>query len=77
MNLSLMLGTIFASPVIVWHLWGFLSPALYTHEKKVVIPVLVMAVVLFLAGCALSWFVILPAHAQGLRRYPVGVAADR
>ena len=60
MNLSLILGTIFASPVIVWHLWGFLSPALYTHEKKVVIPVLLMAVVLFLAGCALSWFVILP-----------------
>lgn len=60
MNLSLILGTILASPVIVWHLWGFLSPALYKHEKKVVIPVLMMAVVLFLAGCALSWFVILP-----------------
>jgi len=60
MNLSLILGTILASPVIVWHLWGFLSPALYSHEKKVVIPVLLLAVVLFLAGCALSWFVILP-----------------
>ncbi|HEX6943361.1 MAG TPA: twin-arginine translocase subunit TatC, partial [Gemmatimonadaceae bacterium] len=42
------------------HLWGFLSPALYKHEKKVVIPILVMAAILFLAGCALSWFVILP-----------------
>lgn len=60
MNLSLILGTIFASPVIVWHLWGFLSPALYKHEKKVVIPTLIMAVLLFLAGCALSWFGILP-----------------
>lgn len=60
MNLSLIIGTILASPVIVWHLWGFLSPALYSHEKKVVIPVLMMAVLLFLAGCALSWFVILP-----------------
>jgi sec-independent protein translocase protein TatC len=60
MNLSFVLGTLFASPVIVWHLWGFLSPALYTHEKKVVIPVLLLAVVLFLAGAALSWFVILP-----------------
>ena len=60
MNLSLLLGTILASPVIVWHLWGFLSPALYKHEKKVVIPILVMAALLFLAGCALSWFVILP-----------------
>ena len=60
MNLSLILGTILASPVILWHLWGFLSPALYRHEKKVVIPVLIFAAVLFLAGVALSWFVILP-----------------
>ena len=60
MNLALILGTILASPVILWHLWGFLSPALYKHEKKVVIPILVMAALLFLAGCALSWFVILP-----------------
>ena len=60
MNLSLVFGTILASPVIVWHLWGFLSPALYKHEKKVVIPILVMAAILFLAGCALSWFAILP-----------------
>jgi sec-independent protein translocase protein TatC len=59
-NLSLLLGTIVASPVIVWHLWGFLSPALYSHEKKVVIPILVMAAILFLAGFALSWFQILP-----------------
>jgi sec-independent protein translocase protein TatC len=60
LNLSLLLGTILASPVIVWQIWGFLSPALYKHEKKVVIPILVMAALLFLAGCALSWFVILP-----------------
>src|SRR5688572_10522514 len=60
MNLSLLLGTIVASPVIVWHLRGFHSPTLYKHEKKVVIPTLMMAAILFLAGCALSWFVILP-----------------
>jgi sec-independent protein translocase protein TatC len=60
LNLALLLGTILASPVIVWHLWGFLSPALYKHEKKVVIPILVLGAILFLAGCALSWFVILP-----------------
>jgi sec-independent protein translocase protein TatC len=60
MNLSLILGTIVASPVILWQLWGFLSPALYRHEKKVVIPVLIAAALLFFAGTMLSWFVILP-----------------
>jgi sec-independent protein translocase protein TatC len=60
MTASLILGTILASPVILWHVWGFLSPALYKHEKRVVIPVLIAGVLLFLAGAALSWFFILP-----------------
>jgi sec-independent protein translocase protein TatC len=37
-----------------------MSPALYPHEKKVVIPVLFGMVALFLAGIALSYFVVLP-----------------
>lgn len=60
LNLSLLLGTILASPVILWHAWGFLSPALYGHEKKVVIPILMLGALLFMAGFALSWFTILP-----------------
>ena len=39
MNASITLGLILASPVLVWQVWGFLSPALYQHERKVVIPV--------------------------------------
>jgi len=60
LNASLVLGIILASPVIVGQLWAFMSPALYPHEKRVVIPVLVGMVVLFLAGIALSYFVVLP-----------------
>ncbi|MBY0489786.1 MAG: twin-arginine translocase subunit TatC [Gemmatimonadaceae bacterium] len=60
MNASITLGLIAASPVIVWQIWGFLSPALYGHEKKVVIPALVSAALLFLAGMALSFYYVLP-----------------
>ena len=60
LNASLVLGIILASPVVVGQLWGFLAPALYAHEKKVVIPVVVSMVALFLAGVALSYFVVLP-----------------
>lgn len=59
-NASLGVGIILASPVIVWQVWGFLSPAMYRHEKKVVIPVLIGAALLFLAGMALAYFVVLP-----------------
>ena len=32
LNASLVLGIILASPIIVAQLWGFLAPALYSHE---------------------------------------------
>ena len=60
MDASIAIGLILASPVLVWQVWGFLSPALYGHEKKVVIPALVGAAGLFLGGMALSYYFVLP-----------------
>lgn len=60
MDASIAIGVILASPVIVWQIWGFLSPALYGHEKKIVIPTLVGAALLFLAGMALAYVFVLP-----------------
>ena len=66
LNASLAFGIILASPVIIGQVWGFLSPALYAHEKKIVIPVLISMVALFLAGIALAYFVVLPLTLQFL-----------
>jgi len=66
LNASLALGIVLASPVIVGQLWGFLAPALYSHEKRVVIPVVVSMASLFLAGVSLSYFVVLPLTLQFL-----------
>ncbi len=60
MDAAITLGLIGASPVIVWQIWGFLSPALYQHEKKVVIPALVGAAMLFLMGMALAFEYVIP-----------------
>lgn len=60
MNASIAIGLIIASPVIIWQIWGFLSPALYGHEKKLVIPMLVGAALLFFAGMALAYIYVLP-----------------
>ena len=60
MDASIAIGLILASPVLVWQVWGFLSPALYGHEKKVVIPALMGAAGLFLGGMALSYYFVLP-----------------
>lgn len=49
-----------ALPVILYQLWAFVSPAMYTHEKKVVLPVLAGVVLLFVTGVALAFTLILP-----------------
>ena len=66
LNASLALGIILASPIIVGQIWGFLAPALYAHEKRVVVPVVLSMVALFLSGVALSYFVVLPLTLQFL-----------
>ncbi len=53
-------GLVLASPVIVWQLWRFLAPALYDRERRVVVPVSVAAIFLFLAGAVLAYVVVLP-----------------
>ena len=57
---SLIFGVVLALPVVLYHVWAFLSPGLYAHEKRLVVPVLLGATVLFMAGVALSFFVVLP-----------------
>jgi len=60
MKASFAIGTIFALPVILYQLWRFLAPALYQHEKRLAIPIVVGAALLFLGGVSLAYFVVLP-----------------
>lgn len=60
LNASLVLGLVLSSPVIIYQVWAFLSPALYKHEKRVIVPVLLGAVLLFAGGVALAYYLVLP-----------------
>ena len=59
-DMAIVLGAIIASPVIAYQIWLFIAPAMLPNEKKMVIPVLAGMLVLFLAGVALSFFIVLP-----------------
>ena len=41
--------------------WAFIAPGLYQREKRVAAPLLVSSMLLFYAGCAFAYFVLLPA----------------
>jgi sec-independent protein translocase protein TatC len=60
LNASFVLAIVLAGPVILFQVWAFLSPALYAHEKKLVVPVLLGATALFCMGVALAFYVVLP-----------------
>ena len=60
LQMSLVVGIVIAIPVIGYNVWAFLSPALYKHERRLVIPVLAAATGLFIAGVALAYFLVLP-----------------
>lgn len=60
LNASLILGILFATPVIGYQLWGFFAPALHQHEKRIIVPVLFGMIFLFLCGVTLCYFVVMP-----------------
>lgn len=60
LNVSLAIGVVLALPVIAWQVWAFLAPALFSHERKVIVPVLFGAIFLFAGGASLAWWVVVP-----------------
>lgn len=66
------LGLATASPMLVYQAWAFLSPALHAHEKRVVIPVIAGAFVLFLTGAFLAVKFAMPAMFDVLFSFQAG-----
>ena len=57
---SIYCGIVLSSPWIFLQMWQFIGAGLYPHEKKYVHLYLPLSIFLFLAGCALAEFVVLP-----------------
>ena len=60
MKISIVASLVCSCPVWIWHMWRFVEPALYEHERKYIIPFIMASISLFLAGVAFSYLVILP-----------------
>ena len=65
-------GLVLSSPIIVYQIWSFLSPALKRHEKRAIIPALYLGVVLFAAGVAMSYYMALPVTLRFLLFFAEG-----
>jgi sec-independent protein translocase protein TatC len=56
LKIMLMTGFLVALPVVLWQVWAFVAPGLYSHEKKLVLPLVVSSTLLFLVGVAFCYF---------------------
>jgi len=56
MRLSLFAGFVFASPVVIYQVWAFISPALTRREKRRALPVVGVLILLFLSGVAFGYW---------------------
>ncbi len=55
-KVTLLVGFIIALPVVLYQMWAFVAPGLYTHEKKLALPIISSSFVLFLVGVAFCYF---------------------
>jgi sec-independent protein translocase protein TatC len=69
LKLALVVGLLVATPVVVWQAWGFLRPALYRRERKVVVPAALAAIALFITGAVASFYLVMPLALKVLLRF--------
>src|SRR5947209_14326618 len=69
MKVGLYAGIFAASPVILYQVWLFISPGLYRHEKRFVVPFLMLSVGLFLSGGFFGHKIVFPVALDFLIGY--------
>jgi sec-independent protein translocase protein TatC len=74
-KVTMMAAFLIALPYILYQIWAFIAPGLYSHEKKFGIPLIIASVLLFVCGMSFAYFLVFPivfGFIAGVA--PVGVA---
>ncbi|MEG3766230.1 twin-arginine translocase subunit TatC [Alteromonas sp. 14N.309.X.WAT.G.H12] len=61
MKVAFFSALFFSIPLMLIQVWRFLSPGMYQHEKKGMLPLFLMTPVLFVTGAALAFYLVMPA----------------
>jgi sec-independent protein translocase protein TatC len=60
LRLTFLASIVVAIPFLLYHIWAFVAPGLYRHERRLMLPLLVSSVTLFYGGMAFAYFVVFP-----------------
>ncbi len=76
-KLTAIVAIFISIPYVLYQVWGFIAPALYKHERRLVMPLIVSSTVLFYIGIAFAYFVVFPlAFYFFIHTAPVDVAIN-
>jgi len=56
MKVTLVIAFIVALPWVLYQMWAFIAPGLYTHEKRLIAPLVISSSLLFMSGVAFCYF---------------------
>src|SRR5882672_3660575 len=59
-QIALIVGVLLASPLIMYQVWMFIAPGLYSHEKRLAIPFVLFTTVGFVLGAAFNHYIAFP-----------------
>ncbi len=61
LKMTLMAAFLIALPYVLYQLWAFIAPGLYSHEKRMVMPLVISSTLLFFVGVAFCYGIVIPA----------------
>jgi sec-independent protein translocase protein TatC len=60
-KVTLLVAFLIALPYVLHQVWAFVAPGLYSHEKRLALPLIVTSSLLFFAGMAFAYFIVFPS----------------
>src|SRR6185295_6079059 len=69
LKVTLLAGFLLVLPYVLYQAWAFIAPGLYTHEKRIALPLVVSSTFLFLAGVAYCYFVVFGLIFKAIHSY--------
>ena len=60
LKMSLILAIYVAMPYLLYQIWMFVAPALYRHEKRLILPLVISSTLLFYVGLIFSFYIVFP-----------------
>jgi sec-independent protein translocase protein TatC len=71
-TVSLYAAIALSVPWLLFQVWGFISPALYRHERAYVTPFILLSSISFVGGAAFAYYILFPPAV----RYLLGLAEE-